>query len=74
MLAAERRALLLGAIERLSLEDRDVIVMRWFGELTEAEMSAALDCPRGTVKSRLSRAMARLRVGLPEPEREALRD
>ena len=74
VLAAERRALLLGAIERLSLEDRDVIVMRWFGELTEAEMAAALDCPRGTVKSRLSRAMARLRVGLPEPAREALRD
>jgi len=74
VLATERHAVLLGAIERLSLEDRDVIVMRWFGELTESEMAAALDCPRGTVKSRLSRAMARLRDGLPEPEREALHD
>jgi RNA polymerase sigma factor (sigma-70 family) len=74
VLAAERRALLLAAIERLRLEDRDVIVMRWFGELSEAEMAAALDCPRGTVKSRLSRAMARLRLGLPEPELEALHD
>lgn len=74
VLAGERRGLLLAAIERLSLEDRDVIVMRWFGELTEAEMAAALDCPRGTVKSRLSRAMTRLRLGLPEREREALRD
>jgi RNA polymerase sigma factor (sigma-70 family) len=74
VLAAERRALLLAAIERLSLEDRDVIVMRWFGELSEAEMAAALDCPRGTVKSRLSRAMARLRLGLPEPELAALHD
>jgi RNA polymerase sigma-70 factor (ECF subfamily) len=74
VLAAERRALLLAAIERLSLEDRDVIVMRWFGELSEAEIAAALDCPLGTVKSRLSRAMARLRLGLPAVEREALHD
>ena len=74
VLAAERRGLLLAAIERLSVEDRDVIVMRWFGELSEAEIAAALDCPPGTVKSRLSRAMARLRVGLPAIEREALHD
>jgi RNA polymerase sigma factor (sigma-70 family) len=74
VLAAERRALLLAAVERLSLEDRDVIVMRWFGELSEAEMAAALDCPRGTVKSRLSRAMTRLRLQLPATELEALHD
>jgi len=74
VLAAERRALLMAAVERLSLEDRDVIVMRWFGELSEAEMAAALDCPRGTVKSRLSRAMTRLRLQLPAPELEALHE
>ncbi len=74
VLAAERRAVLLAAIERLSVEDRDVIVMRWFAELNEAEMAAALDCPRGTVKSRLSRAMARLRHQLPDRELEGLHD
>ena len=33
--------------------------------LTKAEMAEALKCPRGTVKSRLSRALARLRAALP---------
>ena len=61
VLAAERRQALLAAIERLRPDDRLVIGLRWFVELDEADMAAALDVPRGTVKSRLSRAMPRLR-------------
>ena len=61
VLAGERREALLAAIERLRPEDRLVIGLRWFVELDEADMAAALDVPRGTVKSRLSRAMSRLR-------------
>jgi RNA polymerase sigma-70 factor (ECF subfamily) len=62
VLAAERRESLLAALERLSVDDRLVIGLRWFVELDEASMAAALDVPRGTVKSRLSRAMQRLRA------------
>ncbi len=62
LLAAERRAELLAAIERLRPDDREVITLRWFAELNEAEMAAALGCARGTVKSRLARAMTRLRA------------
>jgi RNA polymerase sigma-70 factor (ECF subfamily) len=61
VLAAERREALLAALGRLSVDDRLVIGLRWFVELDEASMAAALDVPRGTVKSRLSRAMQRLR-------------
>jgi RNA polymerase sigma-70 factor (ECF subfamily) len=61
VLADERRASLLAAIGRLKPEDRLVIGLRWFVELDEAAMAAALDVPRGTVKSRLARAMRRLR-------------
>jgi RNA polymerase sigma-70 factor (ECF subfamily) len=61
VLADERREALLAAIERLRPDDRLVIGLRWFVELDEASMAAALDVPRGTVKSRLSRAMNRLR-------------
>jgi RNA polymerase sigma-70 factor (ECF subfamily) len=62
VLAAERREALLAALDRLSADDRLVIGLRWFVELDEATMAAALDVPRGTVKSRLSRAMQRLRA------------
>ena len=60
-LAAERRQALLDAIERLRSEDRLVIGLRWFVDLDEASLAATLGVARGTVKSRLSRAMARLR-------------
>jgi DNA-directed RNA polymerase specialized sigma24 family protein len=45
----------------LRAEDRLVIAYRYFVDLSEAEMATALDCARGTVKSRLSRALGRLR-------------
>ncbi len=61
VLAAERRAELLGALGGLRDEDRLVIGCRYFLGLSEAETAAALDCAQGTVKSRLSRAIGRLR-------------
>lgn len=60
-LAAERREMLLGAVNKLREEDRVVIAYRYFFDLSEAEMADALGIARGTVKSRLSRAMGRLR-------------
>ncbi|MEO8638343.1 MAG: sigma-70 family RNA polymerase sigma factor [Chloroflexota bacterium] len=66
LLAEERRGELLAAINGLRVEDRLVIALRWFLELNEEEMAAVLNCPRGTVKSRLSRASARLREAIGE--------
>ncbi len=66
--AAERRAELLGAIWALREEDRLVIGCRYFLGLSEAETAAALDCARGTVKSRLSRALDRLRKVMREED------
>ena len=43
------------------IEDRLALTYRYFFDLSEAEMAAALGVARGTVKSRLSRAMVRLR-------------
>lgn len=60
-LRREQRAMLLAAMNRLREEDRLVIGYRYFFDLSEAEMATALDCARGTVKSRLSRALGRLR-------------
>jgi RNA polymerase sigma-70 factor (ECF subfamily) len=60
----------LAAVNRLRDEDREVIGARYFLELGEAETAEALGIPRGTVKSRLSRALGRLRTELGTGERE----
>ena len=63
-IAGDQRARLVEALNQLREEDRAIIAYRYFLDLTEAEMASALDCPRGTVKSRLSRALERLRAQL----------
>jgi RNA polymerase sigma factor (sigma-70 family) len=63
-LADEQRQVLLDAVDTLREEDRQAIAYRYFLDLSEAEMADALGCARGTVKSRLSRALARLREQL----------
>lgn len=61
VLADETRQALLAAINGLRDEDREIIAARYFLELSEAETAETLGLPRGTVKSRLSRALSRLR-------------
>jgi RNA polymerase sigma-70 factor (ECF subfamily) len=60
-LAAEERASLLGCVNGLADPDRLVIAARYFLELSTEESATALRCPTGTIKSRLSRALQRLR-------------
>lgn len=60
-LASERREMVVRALNELREDDRIVIAYRYFFDLSEAEMAEALGIARGTVKSRLSRAMSRLR-------------
>ncbi len=50
------------AVRRLSAPDQEVVYLRFFLELPEAEMAAALDVAPGTVKSRLHRGLKRLRA------------
>jgi RNA polymerase sigma-70 factor, ECF subfamily len=64
--AGERREALLRAVNALREEDRRVIALRYFLDLSEAEMTEVLGVASGTVKSRLSRAMGRLRASLAD--------
>jgi len=61
VVAEERRSELMKELEGLREEDRVVISCRYFLGLSEAETAAALGCAKGTVKSRTSRALGRLR-------------
>ncbi len=60
----EAKEQLLGAVARLPDKLRRVVTCRYLLELDEAETSVVLGVPRGTVKSRLSRGLARLRTEL----------
>jgi RNA polymerase sigma factor (sigma-70 family) len=61
LFARESQERLLAAVETLGGDQRDAIVCRYLLGLSEDETAAALGIRRGTVKSRLSRALARLR-------------
>jgi RNA polymerase sigma-70 factor, ECF subfamily len=61
VLGEERRSELLAAVEALPHDARDVIVCRYFLDLSEEETASVLDVARGTVKSRTARALERLR-------------
>jgi RNA polymerase sigma-70 factor (ECF subfamily) len=68
-LAAERASLaacLAKALERLPQEQQDVVMLRFYGELTVEEVAEALRVSKGTVKSRLFYAMRRMRAYLPQ--------
>ncbi|MBJ3808405.1 RNA polymerase sigma factor [Streptomyces flavofungini] len=65
-LERERRAALLAALDRLGEDHRLVVTYRYLLEMDETETAQALGWPRGTVKSRLNRALRKLGRLLPE--------
>lgn len=56
------------ALGRLQLKDREVLGCRFVVEMSEAETAEVLDVPIGTVKSRTSRALAKLQSELERAE------
>jgi RNA polymerase sigma-70 factor, ECF subfamily len=49
------------AIRRLPVEFREIIILREYEQLSYQEIAAVLNCPPGTVMSRLARARSKLR-------------
>lgn len=62
VVVGEEQALLWRAINELPGDDRVILYLRYFLELPEREIAAAVGKPAGTVKSRLHRASGRLRA------------
>jgi RNA polymerase sigma-70 factor (sigma-E family) len=60
--AVDDRDELWAALGRLPRRQRAVVVLRYYEDLTEAQVAAVLDVSVGTVKSQTSKALARLRV------------
>jgi RNA polymerase sigma-70 factor (sigma-E family) len=66
------RADLLAEIRKLPRQHRAVLVLRYYEDRSDAEISGLLGCRPATVRAYISRALAALRVELrPQPPAEA---
>ncbi len=67
-IALLERSAVVAALRTLPARQREALVLRYYGDLSEAQIAAAMGISRGAVKSHTARAMSALRVVL---EREA---
>ncbi|MBN9619064.1 MAG: sigma-70 family RNA polymerase sigma factor, partial [Actinobacteria bacterium] len=68
VLLAEEHRQVIGAVQRLSPRQREVLVLRYWAHMSEAEIAATLHISPGTVKSTASRALTALadHLGVPK--------
>jgi RNA polymerase sigma-70 factor (ECF subfamily) len=71
---AEEARVVWDAVARLEPRDQTLVYLRYFLDASEAEAAAAIGRPVGTVKSRLHRALRRLRATIEEHHPELLSD
>lgn len=65
-LAAEARSHVLSALDQLPQRQREVLVLRYYSDLSERDIAEALQISHGAVKSHASRGIATLRTTLEE--------
>ena len=59
-------------LRRLPRRQRAVLVLRYYEDLSDAQIGEVLGCAPSTVRSQASRALATLRAALPAMDKEAL--
>jgi RNA polymerase sigma-70 factor (sigma-E family) len=67
VLVAERRQVVLDALRELPERQREVLALRYYLDLSEADIAETLGISRGAVKSHASRGVAALRHLLEDP-------
>jgi RNA polymerase sigma-70 factor (ECF subfamily) len=66
MLAADEARQVAAAIAALPAHQREAVILRYYQELSLAEIAEVLAVPVGTVKSRLTLGLRRLKAGLED--------
>lgn len=64
--ASDTRVSLRRLVDGLPREQKEIIILKYYQQLTLTEIAAVLECPEGTVKTRLHKALVRLRGELGE--------
>ena len=67
------RLILVQALGQLRIEQRAVVVLRYWADLSHADIAVCLGVPEATVRSRLHRAMRRLRDALGDSDDDGAR-
>ncbi len=65
-LGSEARAVVMAALDSLPTRQREVLVLRYYSDLTEADIAETLGISRGAVKSHASRGLSSMRTTLEE--------
>ena len=65
--ADQRQEVILAALDTLTEDHREILSLRYYSDLSYAEIADALDIKLGTVMSRLSRAKNKLMEALDDP-------
>lgn len=63
---------LFNAIDKLNIDQRTIVVLKYYQDLTLAQIAEILVCPLGTVKTRLNKALSLLRRDLKEGYNESI--
>nr|WP_239566055.1 sigma-70 family RNA polymerase sigma factor [Paenibacillus sacheonensis] len=64
--ASDTRVSLRQLVDGLPREQKEIIILKYYQQLTVTEVAAVLECPEGTVKTRLHKALVTLRGVLGE--------
>ena len=72
VIGRERARALWSALESLGERERTVLYLRYFIQMPEGELAECLGCPPGTVKSRVHRALRKLREVIARQHPELL--
>jgi len=68
----DARSEILWLLAKLSRQQRAVLVLKYFEDMSESDVAATLSIPLGTVKSTSSRALERMRRALSDPSVDSL--
>ena len=71
--SAETRRMILELIDALPYAQRQAVMFYYYDEMTVDQIAALMECPAGTVKSRLNYARRQIKVGVEEHEKRGVK-